>query len=35
MSIKKLDGGIFVRNGRRGEGMTQVLEPDGNRICDG
>ncbi|KAF7959643.1 hypothetical protein EAE96_001258 [Botrytis aclada] len=29
ISIKELDGGVFVRNGRRGDGMTQVFELDG------
>ncbi|KAF7932942.1 uncharacterized protein EAE97_008709 [Botrytis byssoidea] len=29
ISIKELDGGIFVRNGRRGDSMTQVFELDG------
>ncbi|TGO67636.1 hypothetical protein BOTNAR_0038g00270 [Botryotinia narcissicola] len=29
ISIKELDGGVFVRNGRRGDSMTQVFELDG------
>lgn len=29
ISIKELDGGIFVRNGRGGDSMTQVFELDG------
>ncbi|TGO35918.1 hypothetical protein BHYA_0141g00140 [Botrytis hyacinthi] len=29
ISIKELDGGVFVGNGRRGDSMTQVFELDG------
>ncbi|KAM0310659.1 hypothetical protein ACHAO8_007880 [Botrytis cinerea] len=29
ISVKELDGGVFVRNGRRGDSMTQVFELDG------
>lgn len=29
ISIKELDGGVFVRNGRRGDSVTQVFELDG------
>ncbi|TGO10915.1 hypothetical protein BTUL_0122g00270 [Botrytis tulipae] len=29
ISIKELDGGVFVRNGRRGDSMTQVFELNG------